>query len=537
MRHFRFIEQAVFAVVIISIPGIANLSHAQADTETIRKEFLAAAYNFKELRGKQNKKPEDFKESWDTLARLLTHSDEMPRARAFRQEVMHYQAICAREMHDWEGSIKVLKVLIEEFPGHPNTEQRKKWIPILEDRIRQENQKSSDSKMVNATPDYLKVVMEKLGSLYRSRSNDKNAYTKVLQELENMYPEIDSQNIEARALVLGAKGSTYMNVFKDDKSAMQEFQRIVNDMPGSDHAKRAESIIQQLRTRSSLVHGAEFPEFSFTDLGGNDVSLKEFRGKVVLLDFWATWCQPCIYELPNVQAAYNAFHDDGFEIIGISLDMSRPFLDNFLEKHKITWTQQFDGKGWDNQIAKKFGINSIPATFLITSDGQIMARNLRGPILLFAVAKLLNLDPSALPDSALMDLKKARAGNRKYQKNEVPMLGEKRLSQSLKEANLQFTEEMTRNGRSPEDGAKYAVSTGWNSYAMGDPSTAIMRFNQAWLLDENNREALWGFAVISLMRGELEDALRFYKEAIDNGDPDPSLEWEYSYAQEIKKRI
>jgi thiol-disulfide isomerase/thioredoxin len=128
------------------------------------------------------------------------------------------------------------------------------------------------------------------------------------------------------------------------------------------------------------------------DLAGKPIDLASYKGKVVLVDFWATWCGPCMAELPNVIAAYQKYHDKGFEIVGISLDNEgdRAKLDKCLADKKMTWRQYFDGKGWKNEVAQAYGVNSIPATYLIGKDGKIAAVNLRGEALGERLAKMLD---------------------------------------------------------------------------------------------------------------------------------------------------
>jgi thiol-disulfide isomerase/thioredoxin len=130
-------------------------------------------------------------------------------------------------------------------------------------------------------------------------------------------------------------------------------------------------------------------EIAFTDTQGNEFDLAKLKGKVVLVDFWATWCGPCVAEMPNVIAAYEKFHDKGFEIVGISLDQDKDSLLKFIEEQKMPWPQYFDGKGWENEIAGRYGIRGIPATFLVGKDGKIAASNLRGGALEAKLAELL----------------------------------------------------------------------------------------------------------------------------------------------------
>jgi thiol-disulfide isomerase/thioredoxin len=113
------------------------------------------------------------------------------------------------------------------------------------------------------------------------------------------------------------------------------------------------------------------------------------KGKVVLIDFWATWCGPCRAEFPNVKKTYQDYHDKGFDIVGISLDQDKGKLADYMKENGVTWQQYFDGKGWENKLAAKYGIRSIPATILVDADGKILGRDLRGDELPAAIAKAI----------------------------------------------------------------------------------------------------------------------------------------------------
>ena len=119
-------------------------------------------------------------------------------------------------------------------------------------------------------------------------------------------------------------------------------------------------------------------DMKFTAFDGSDVDLAKMKGKVILIDFWATWCGPCVAELPNVKAAYDKYHDQGFEIIGISLDEDKDALTKFLKKEKTPWPEYFDGLQWKNKYALEYGINSIPAMWLIDKKGLLNSMNVRG---------------------------------------------------------------------------------------------------------------------------------------------------------------
>ena len=116
----------------------------------------------------------------------------------------------------------------------------------------------------------------------------------------------------------------------------------------------------------------------FTSIHGKHIDLASMKGKVVLIDFWATWCGPCVGEVPHVVEAYQKLHDKGFEIVGISLDNSKAPLLKFIKEHNMTWDQFCDDKGWKNAIATKFGIHSIPAMWLVDKEGNLATTNARG---------------------------------------------------------------------------------------------------------------------------------------------------------------
>ena len=130
-------------------------------------------------------------------------------------------------------------------------------------------------------------------------------------------------------------------------------------------------------------------DLKFTAADGQPVDLVNLRGKVVLVDFWASWCGPCMAEMPNVVATYQKLHGKGFEILGVSLDQDKASMEGALRKQGMTWTQYFDGAGWKNKISSGFGINSIPAAWLIDKKGMLRQTDLRGEALAAGVEKLL----------------------------------------------------------------------------------------------------------------------------------------------------
>lgn len=152
---------------------------------------------------------------------------------------------------------------------------------------------------------------------------------------------------------------------------------------------RIAQVVDQIGADLFLPGVGDEMKIAFTALDGKEIDLAKMTDKVVLVDFWATWCGPCVAEMPNVVAAYAKYKEKGFEVIGISLDEDKGALEKFIADNKMPWPQYFDGKRWENELAQHFGISGIPATFLVGKGGKIVASNLRGPALDEEIEKAL----------------------------------------------------------------------------------------------------------------------------------------------------
>jgi thiol-disulfide isomerase/thioredoxin len=156
------------------------------------------------------------------------------------------------------------------------------------------------------------------------------------------------------------------------------------------NSEEAPLVSGELKKYGSTRIGTKPPDITLDDPEGKPRSLSSMKGKVVLVDFWASWCGPCRHENPTVVKAYEKYHAKGFEIFSVSLDKNADAWKKAIATDQLTWPDHVsDLQGWQSEAARAWGVNSIPATFLLGPDGIIIAKNLRGPALEAKLAELL----------------------------------------------------------------------------------------------------------------------------------------------------
>ena len=159
------------------------------------------------------------------------------------------------------------------------------------------------------------------------------------------------------------------------------------------NSKLAKEYQIKAEPRPELI-GKPVSDFSAVDLDGNPISLQDYCGEVVLLDFWAVWCGFCILEMPNVKRVYDTYKDQGFDVIGVSLDDEESELREYIKKNDIQWRQIFDSARGENALIQQYGIGGIPEPWLIARDGTLISTDARGVALEYMIVDALKDIPT-----------------------------------------------------------------------------------------------------------------------------------------------
>ena len=168
----------------------------------------------------------------------------------------------------------------------------------------------------------------------------------------------------------------FSNIFPEIKENLASIYETL--APSAKKGPFAEFIDKTIASSAFGQIGTALPDFTQNDVNGKPFTLSSLKGKYVLVDFWASWCGPCRAENPNIVKAFNKFKSKKFTVLGVSLDQDKPKWLEAIKKDGLAWSHVSDLKYWNNAVAAQFGIQSIPASFLIDPAGKIIARDLRG---------------------------------------------------------------------------------------------------------------------------------------------------------------
>jgi peroxiredoxin len=265
-----------------------------------------------------------------------------------------------------------------------NRELRKTIDNLLAlNRIYEENQDRED----------LPALMESLDSLAQKEVNELNSYTKdfIDRNINSLVSLVALYQQVAPGVYVLDQERDWRYFVKVDSSLFRQYP---DYEPVLTLHRQVGDLMANLRQNPSLTgtsSGALAPEISLPSPEGDTISLSSTRGSIVLLDFWAAWCGPCRRENPNLVKAFDAYHRRGFQIYQVSLDKTKDAWVKGIEDDKLgRWIHVSDIKYWSSSVVPLYGINSIPANYLLDRDGRIIASNLRGEQLIQKLAEVFS---------------------------------------------------------------------------------------------------------------------------------------------------
>ncbi|RMG31990.1 MAG: TlpA family protein disulfide reductase [Bacteroidetes bacterium] len=198
-----------------------------------------------------------------------------------------------------------------------------------------------------------------------------------LQYIQDILAQIPAGSKAHKMALLGATAGLKGN---NDDAYVQLAQAFI-DQYGGEQGTVAAQLHQDVQSLRAQLVGGQAPEIHLPTPEGDSLRLSDLRGKVVLIDFWASWCGPCRRENPHVVRLYNKYKDKGFEILGVSLDRNKQSWVKAIEKDGLSWKHVSDLKYWQSEAARTYGVNAIPHTVLVDAEGKIIGKKLRGQAL------------------------------------------------------------------------------------------------------------------------------------------------------------
>jgi thiol-disulfide isomerase/thioredoxin len=238
----------------------------------------------------------------------------------------------------------------------------------------------------------LESLMSKVNAKVSEGKKTEKDLADELKQFDTLLTRHKEEKKDELAKIAYMKAIVYYQHLDNTEKASDIITKIKKDYPESPQARGADATLaviqkegESRKMQKSLVEGAVFPTFNEMDINGKPLGIT--KDKVVLVQFWAAWSDPSKDEFPYLKAAYEKYHGKGFEIVGVSVDTDKNKVITLAQN--LPWPQYFDGQGWENKLAVKYGVKTIPTTYLVDGKGNIIAKDLRGPALETELAKAL----------------------------------------------------------------------------------------------------------------------------------------------------